>query len=558
MPPVLHRNLAIDFQLAESILKFFRRPTVRILVVTDTLVTFDTSFGIGAVVDEIRASDPGYADFVVDLARWGATNEPFAENAAATQSNRVPRYTGFRFSSQNAGGGLVIDEYDEIWCFGFAPGNDGSTSDANIWNSPYAATEADLAAAARWMDNGGGMLAMGDHHYLGAAMCARIPRVRSMRRWTNQQAVPPIGGPQRVDTNQPMNAAQDAAATANPAEIPGFAQEDAVPQPLEVRLHSAGGIAAVLGRSRPHPLLCGQSLGVIDVLPDHPHEGIVFEDAQVDTTATYSFDGGAASGDEYPVGATTQPKPEVVAWGNTLPDPPYNQNKGDSPAKRFGIIGAYDGDGATVGRVVVDATWHHWMDMNILDLRAENGDEWKKIRQYFVNTAVWLARSGQRSRMLWYSTFWSTLSAQTIEEFHVARSVFWLGRGAFDVIGQAASDCLVFDWLIDVREVFDRFALLEIPRIPDLGPVCLTCPPLEVFAEAALGGLVRRLLPARDAVLAGHVEELKAFDEELDELGPAGLRDGLAELTEPLEQVSRAYREYARTLEEVVGGGRKR
>ena len=395
----------IDRIPIDDVMRFFpRRPTVRILVVADTSVSFTSSFGIGMVIDLVRANADGYVRFEVDLARLGTAGSTLMVDN--TPAPRAPRYDNFRFSSQ-VGGQYVLEEYDEVWCFGFAPGNNGSPDDANVTNSPYASTDQDLAVLTQWMNAGGGVLAMGDHHYLGAAMCSRIPRVRSMRRWTNAQGVPPIDGPGRFDTNRPENAAQDPTVTANPAVIPFEAQSDAIPQVIDWKRYSVPSLFAFEHRHRPHPLLCGGNLGVIDVLPDHPHEGRVYEDGEIDLSASYSFAG--VSGNEYPTVGGAQARPEVIAWGNTLPDPPYNHEKGDSPAKRFALIGAYDGDASQVGRVAVDSTWHHWLDINLTGLQAETPDtEYQKIVRYYRNCAVWLARAGQRRQMLTYTAFWGT------------------------------------------------------------------------------------------------------------------------------------------------------
>lgn len=475
------------------------RPTVRILVVADTAVSFTGEFGVGMLIDLIRENVDGYVRFKVDLARLGTRTQSLI--VVDSPGPREPKYSNFRFSSEH-GDKRVIADYDEIWCFGFAPGNDGSSNDNNIWNSPYASTDQDLAVLTEWMNAGGGMLAMGDHHYLGAAMCAKIPRVRSMRRWTNAQNVPPIAGPDRLDTNQPQNASQNPESTPNPAEIPFDAQEDDVPQPIEWRRYA--GWSLVLGerRYRPHPVLCGKNLGVIDVLPDHAHEGWVYEDDEINLSATYDF--GVVSGDEYPSVGSLQPRPEVIAWANTLPDPPYNHDKGTVPARRFGLIGAYNGDAADVGRVLVDSTWHHWFDINLVGLEAEENDtEYQKIVRYFRNTAVWLARKSQRRQMLTSTTFLSVIKASYFEDFVLPRTVFDLGTQAIDVLGRETSDCLVRDWV----SVFEPPVLtgeLEEPHPdskPPVGPPpdpCWSCPPPELLHRSVLGGIVQEVLPLRD------------------------------------------------------------
>ena len=63
-------------------------------------------------------------------------------------------------------------------------------------------------------------------------------------------------------------------------------------------------------RQQPHPLLCGRT-GVIDVLPDHPHEGEVLDTSQIDLGAT--FDAGGYTGrPEYP-DAPSGPRPRCCS-----------------------------------------------------------------------------------------------------------------------------------------------------------------------------------------------------------------------------------------------------
>ena len=58
-----------------------------------------------------------------------------------------------------------------------------------------------LAVLTQFMQAGGGVFATGDHENLGAALCARIPRVRAMRLWN--QGTPSFDGIDRLSTNAP-------------------------------------------------------------------------------------------------------------------------------------------------------------------------------------------------------------------------------------------------------------------------------------------------------------------------------------------------------------------
>ncbi|MDR4472018.1 MAG: hypothetical protein MRJ92_04970 [Nitrospira sp.] len=239
-----------------------------------------------------------------------------------------------------------MNKYHEVWCFGFNPGNDAGP-DSNITQTgALPMSDAELTVLTTWMNSRrGGLLAMGDHDYLGASMCHRIPRIRSMRRWTNAQGVPPIGGAGhsdthlRLDTNQPFTAGQ----IAGTETIPFAVQEDSKPQasgaldfPADFHLSHAAAAASIH-----HPVY-----GPIDVMPDHPHEGWCYEDSEINLAAPLNVP--TLNGEEYPTVGGYQPKPMVIAHGTTTPNPPYLLEKG--PSQRFGMISVYDGHPANVSR----------------------------------------------------------------------------------------------------------------------------------------------------------------------------------------------------------------
>ena len=483
---------------------FPRKPTVRILIVADTNISFVSGFGIGKVIDLIRANVDSYVRFEVDMAYIGVRGSSLIVNSSPAP--REAKYVNFRFSSEHEGQ-QIIDEYDEVWCFGFAPDNSGSADDDRITDHPTAPEPSDLEALTAWMNAGGGVLAMGDHHYLGATMCSQIPRVRHMRRWTNAQSAPPQFGVDRHDTNRPQNAAQDPDVTDPPNTIPNTAERDDVPQPIEWKRYSTASVFVFERRYRPHPVLCGGELGVIDVLPDHPHEGWIYEDGDVELDAEYRY--GDESGKDFAEKGGVRPRPEVIAWSDSLGDPPHAFSKGATPARRFGQIGVYDGDEIDYGRIIVDSTWHHWMDLNLNGLESAADDTaFQKIARYFRNCAVWLAREGQRSRMLTYTSWWTVLRAPLFEDLNANRSIFELGGVGLDVIGREASDCFTSEWvyIFVPREVYER---LRIPIRPE-GPIW-ALPHPELANQAVLGGILKSMIEVRDQVL--EMRDRKAFME---------------------------------------------
>jgi hypothetical protein len=488
--------------------QFPRRPTVHILVVVDTAISLHQSdnFGVSRIVRLLRAGT-NYAHFEVTLAtRPASPGEPHTDHGAIdpVPAPETARYTGFRFDGVRLDGHAVLNGVDEVWCYGFDPGNDGSTDDAHVAAAASASTDAELHVLAAWQNAGGSMLAMGDHHYLGASLCSRMLRVGTMRRWTNADGVPTLTGFTRIDTNQPMNHNQEPVSAGGlGGEIPFEAQSDAVPQPLSVRLFGTHTFPTPkFYPLRPHPLLCGGRLGLIDVYPDHPHEGRVREDAEVDTTRHWTVDPSIA---EYPTIGGHHPRPQVIAWGHTTAQPPYNHDKGPEQSLRFPVLGVYDGDPIGAGRIVVDSTWHHWFDINLDGVDGVSGFEhaadqtvWNKLVAFYHNVAVWLARPAQRAAMLNYVAFWATFQPTLFEELTPAVDSSTLGKTGLSALERLIPSCMLRSW------IWDHLRDLELvrERFPPIPWPCLSCPPIDLLEELGLGELFKLYLPVRDALLA--------------------------------------------------------
>ncbi len=75
-----------------------------------------------------------------------------------------------------------IDHYDEIWFFGDCPAKMRTNSRfrGQIELPEYGRGRRGARIVAEWKDRGGGEFAAGDHTLLGASMCRRIPRVRTL------------------------------------------------------------------------------------------------------------------------------------------------------------------------------------------------------------------------------------------------------------------------------------------------------------------------------------------------------------------------------------------
>jgi len=281
----------------------------------------------------------------------------------------------------------------------------------------------------------------------------------------------------------------------SPDIIPNSVERDAIPQPIQWiawQQHKHGHFTV---HKRPHPVLCHPKLGPIDVMPDHPHEGLCFTESQIDLAATYAFDG--YSGPEYPGSGSGQPRPRVIAWGHSLADPPYNFAKGDTTAKHFPMISVYDGHIADVGRVAVDSTWHHHFDMNLLGLEgAADQTAWQKVSRYFINLAVWLAPPGRYRAHCFFDFVKAHFEYVGMLEVHPKVEAAHIGAIFKDHLVYHYGPCwvtaFVLDWLKDFNRKLHERVVIEFfngPIGPD-GPrpePCLSCPPWSFIEETLLG-----------------------------------------------------------------------
>lgn len=391
---------------------------VKILIVTDDDGGFQRStssahkFHLGEFVKVLTDTD--WEGFSIAITTAHRSNDPAPATPKATHPIGADLY-GFRFSSTSLTG------YDMAFFLSIAAkSEDPVASDAS--------RQAEAAAIAAFMEAGKGFFATGDHEDLGASICQHIPRVRSMRRWAYPNAGPhggkvaPSGtGANRHDTLQAGSDQGSYNGNSYPYQFND--QSDAIPQPLWVRsykLHQSRWFSSSL----PHPLLCSP-LGRITVLPDHMHEGWCEEPEDVAQDENLP---GRAGKKEYPLDPDGQPvTPEVIAKASVLQHETLNQEFGGSFALSpmttslgdFGVIAAYDGHRAKIGRVVVDATWHHFVNINLIGTAvafaglnpnktkgfyAGPGDTpveaYQKIMWYFRNLVYWLIPANRKHLVL--------------------------------------------------------------------------------------------------------------------------------------------------------------
>lgn len=508
----LHHVIDVARPALLDYIKKYLHHHARLLIVVDEEISLSpgaNSFGIERVIRILRETNVGCMHFHVDI----GLRSPGAFSVVAAPTATNPKYLGFRFDSNLPDGSKVISHYDEVWCFGFKPhaGFSPPTNDAEINAAgSLPASDAELATLTTWMNNKGGVFATGDHDFLGAPMCHRIPRVGTMRAWTNAQNVPPINSADRIDTNRPFNAAEQMGTEV----VESDRQGDSLPQQIEWTAWMSFSHYAWHVHRRPHPVLCHPSLGPINVMPDHPHEGVVFDHvaqpdvglAAITLTNNYNF-GGTVTGLEYPAPAGVQPLPMVIAYGHTLSDPPLMHAKGLSPAKRFAMISVYDGHRIDIGRVATDSTWHHWMNLNITQLEVAGGSNWEKIKRYYLNLAVWLAPPHIMRHCFHIHVLESFYSYPGIEEFHYKADLLEMGFSFRHRLAKLYGPCWVTQYVFDhigrldikLRERFiDRYLAIPKPKhpFPPRPSPCLTCPPPDLLEAAVLGGIVRNVAAA--------------------------------------------------------------
>lgn len=340
---------------------WWKRCRVKVLIVCDGGLNYDTGdFGLSEFLtafNQLEATT--WVDYRVTLAHRGAIiNSP---NPVV-----VNHISSFDFSTS-----VTLNDFDQVWLFGISSGGAISANEKN--------------AIASYMNGGGGVFATGDHGSLGNAMCGDIIRVKDMRYWNdtpssvNDVNEVSMSGKRRNDTNRP--AAGDA------TSLWFDNQSDEIPQTIAVR---------TFGDGTPHPLLSIKTSlrksGIIDVMPDHPHEG----ECAPETSFTVN-------------GATI--RTQIIATSFVLGGSTTFMGEGKDLTNPhcFPSICVWNGRRAHVGRIVVDSTWHHFININLNGVGSTvdrpgiqpglNASDFIAIRQYYMNIATWMTR--QKNMICW-------------------------------------------------------------------------------------------------------------------------------------------------------------
>jgi hypothetical protein len=351
---------------------WFKECTPNILVVTDGFLDFNSAngFGLSEFVDTLKAS-------TIHGMTPNVTTATFNPDATQPQSYDGLAHHINNYKFTQAPYDLVKARYDVVFLFG---------SNGAGWNKLTDQPGA-LAAVTAFMQAGGGVFATGDHADLGAALCMDIPRVRSMRYWATN--VPSAAGADRLSTSAPGTPANLG------DDIYQFEdQQDNLPQRLYVNYCTqARGPDPIAGDSfthLAHPVLQVPGLSpvrAIEVFPDHPHEGECVVPGNLSTKLADNVT------DEWPIEPLSQQpvSPEMVALSMSHGNGITDHGKVPVVPRSFIAICAYDGQRANVGRVVTDATWHHFININIKSgIASLGGRDLSDIKRHYTNLAIWL------------------------------------------------------------------------------------------------------------------------------------------------------------------------
>ena len=519
---------------------FWRPCTVRILMVADSFLYFsDEDFGLSDLIGILKNENLSYVRFNITVAHRGNPTDVRMGVGNADISGQIKN---FKFDDSDD---FDPATYDQVWLFAAQR----SSKTASDWTNRL--NDGELRVLMEFMEAGGGVFATGDHEDLGCAMGGFVPRVRQMRRWffpdagpNGEGLAPPVEGSGRFDTNR----------VGHDVGYQFDDQSDDIPQPIVPKIYSARS-GVFFTATFPHPVLCGPD-GPIDVLPDHPHESLCTTAASPNASET--LDGTTFT--EFPPATDggARPLPEVIATSTVIGGHTTSGKSGSTVARTFGAIGAYDGHRAGVGRVVTDATWHHFINVNLTGASGGAGDKalgflatpagqavYDEIKSYYLNIALWISPSNKLRCIRNWGLYYLVLNHRLVELFHpsitlkTARLVDYLviGRHARDAIGKFAGQCQRTKWTWDfVLAEFPERIFIDMgdpwrplpdedpdsPMLKDLTPRDLI--DLDWVGDVTLGGAV---LALREEAFPLNQKTLDNFDELGEKIATKGARNAL-------------------------------
>ena len=207
----------------------------------------------------------------------------------------------------------------------------------------------------------------------------------------------------------------------------------------------------------------------------------------------------------------------------------------------FGLLGAYNGhhSAANVGRVLVDATWHHWFNVNLNAFATSANPtvqtHWYDIQAFFRNCAIWLAPKGKQAAMRRAGQLISIHIYPVVEFIESAirrfrfEDLYHLGIYATDALGRLASRCQTTTWIFEpLRPIFPRFfeefhfeeRMMEMSMME----AAMSRQAYDAMSMAAYGGAI--------CALYKEVKKIKKADaceieKDMDEIMQKGAKEGM-------------------------------
>ena len=198
---------------------------------------------------------------------------------------------------------------------------------------------------------------------------------------------------------------------------------------------------------------------------------------------------------------------------------------------------------ANKGRVLVDSTWHHWFNVNLFGLRAENGDEYKDVLAFFRNVAVWLSPKNQQAVMRRAGSLVFMFSPAMIEHTLTLREIrpdrlYALGVYARDALGRVAPQCQSAAWFIHWVEKLMPAPMIKAAAARGFNEQVdlFEAAAMDVMAATIFGGVVNALAVA---INERGFEKLEALHDEFDGIADRGGKLGMEVALKELAQAQR-------------------
>ncbi|HWS99680.1 MAG TPA: hypothetical protein VN256_05345 [Pyrinomonadaceae bacterium] len=270
----------------------------------------------------------------------------------------------------------LLNDYDEIWVFGYTQTNLPHRGPQFCSIELY---DEEVKYLKDWMDCGGGLMFTGDHSNtnpfvaggdhsrflnLGRALGYKIPRARQLRVWEGPPTAQIVlsDPPEKKDNHN----TQEGDGVQNLDNL--ALQSDGITQTLRFEDPKA-----------PHELFRwykneDDTIAPISKFPDHMHEGeLLIPKLPLDA--------------EWPENSR---QPQVAALGR---DKRFVEKE-----RLYPLVVAYDGDNIPVGRIVADSSFHHYVKPNLSGIRDRDphgypvrGSDLDQVAQFYGNMAYWLA-----------------------------------------------------------------------------------------------------------------------------------------------------------------------